>query len=118
MDNPEGLADLRPEAAQGCRARSLEEAGVIGRAKKKPFGAFFYDKLIQDGHSIRPVVDVFLLEVRRCRCRRRFPERNQRELVWLSPLEAARRVDEPDLEQLLLKFARSADRGGQTLRPG
>jgi hypothetical protein len=37
----------------------------------------------------------------------------QRDSVWLTPSEAARRVDEPDLERLLLKFGRMVERGGR-----
>ncbi|MEY9380468.1 hypothetical protein [Rhizobium leguminosarum] len=88
-----------------------EEAGVIGRAKKKPFGEFVYDKLMQNGNGARLVVAVFLLQVRRCR--KRFPEMAERDSSWLAPFEAARRVEEPDLERLLLKFGRMVERRGR-----
>jgi 8-oxo-dGTP pyrophosphatase MutT (NUDIX family) len=103
------ISGLKPRKV--AEREAWEEAGVIGRAKKKPFGKFLYDKLMQDGSGARPVVAVFLLEVRRSR--KRFPEMAQRASVWLTPSEAARRVDEPDLERLLLKFGRMVERGGR-----
>jgi len=39
----------------------------------------------------------------------------ERDSVWLTPMEAARRVDEPDLERLLLKFGRMFKRAGRLL---
>ncbi|NKL37604.1 NUDIX domain-containing protein [Rhizobium leguminosarum bv. viciae] len=103
------ISGLKPRKV--AEREAWEEAGVIGRAKKKPFGEFLYDKLMQDGTGARPVVAVFLLEVRRSR--KRFPEMAQRDSVWLTPIEAARRVEEPDLERLLLKFGRMVERGGR-----
>ncbi|MHC2568589.1 NUDIX hydrolase [Rhizobium leguminosarum] len=103
------ISGLKPRKV--AEREAWEEAGVIGRAKKKPFGEFFYDKLMQDGSGTRPLVAVFLLEVRRNR--KRFPEMAERDSVWLTPVEAARRVEEPDLSRLLLKFGRMVERRGR-----
>ncbi|QND41528.1 NUDIX hydrolase (plasmid) [Rhizobium leguminosarum bv. viciae] len=100
------ISGLKPRKV--AEREAWEEAGVIGKAHKKPFGEFVYDKVMQDGSGARPVVAVFLLEVRRCR--KRFPEMEERESAWLAPFEAARRIEEPDLERLLLKFGRMVER--------
>ncbi|MGR9222508.1 NUDIX hydrolase (plasmid) [Rhizobium leguminosarum] len=41
------IPGLKPRKV--AEREAWEEAGVIARAKKKPFGEFFYDKLMQDG---------------------------------------------------------------------
>jgi 8-oxo-dGTP pyrophosphatase MutT (NUDIX family) len=98
------ISGLKPRKV--AEREAWEEAGVIGRANKKPFGDFVYDKVLDDGSEVRPVVAVFLIEVRRQR--KRFPEMAERLAAWLSPVDAAHRVDEPELERLILKFARLA----------
>ncbi|MDW9825976.1 DNA mismatch repair protein MutT, partial [Sinorhizobium meliloti] len=34
----------------------------------------------------------------------KFPERGERQVAWLSPVEAARRVQEPELKGLLMRM--------------
>jgi 8-oxo-dGTP pyrophosphatase MutT (NUDIX family) len=99
------ISGLKPRRV--AEREAWEEAGVIGRAQKKAFGDFIYDKILRDGQEIRPVVEVFLLEVRRRR--KRFPEMAERKAVWLSPRVAAQRVNEPALERLLAKLADDLD---------
>jgi 8-oxo-dGTP pyrophosphatase MutT (NUDIX family) len=97
------MAGLKPRKV--AEQEAWEEAGVVGRVKKLPIGDFVYDKVLGDGSKVRPTVAVFLLEVRRQW--KRFPESAQRRTAWLTPLEASRLIDEPDLERLILKFGRS-----------
>ncbi|MFF0924345.1 NUDIX hydrolase [Rhizobium leguminosarum] len=82
------ISVLKPRKV--AEREAWENVGVSGRAKKSP-GEFLYDKVMQDGSGARPVVAVFLLEVRRCR--KRFPEMAERDSVWPTPVEAARRVE-------------------------
>jgi len=79
-----------------------EEAGVIGPAKHRHFGCFHYGKELADGRKVRPLVEVHLLKARKQK--RRFPEMAERNIVWLNPVDAANRVCEPELKQLLLKL--------------
>ena len=81
-----------------------EEAGVIGKVKRKPLGAFRYVKLLSNGREIEPLVCVYLIKVRRRK--KRFPEMEERNVAWMKPAEAARRVREPELRKLLLSVAR------------
>jgi len=97
------MAGLKPRKV--AEQEAWEEAGVVGRVKKLSIGDFVYDKILGDGSKVRPTVAVFLLEVRRQW--KRFPESAQRRTAWLTPLEASRLIDEPDLERLILKFGRS-----------
>lgn len=90
----------RPHKAAAQEA--FEEAGVTGRSDKRPIGAYEYDKMTDEGISIRCVVTVFPLEVRKVG--QRWPEENQRERQWFSRGEAAELVDEPELQALLRSY--------------
>jgi 8-oxo-dGTP pyrophosphatase MutT (NUDIX family) len=77
-----------------------EEAGIVGRAKKRAFGDFSYIKVVGKDRKLSARVRVFLLRVRRQR--NNYPEMSQRKLAWLSPLEAASRVKETELKRILI----------------
>ncbi|NTF45618.1 NUDIX hydrolase [Rhizobium sp. AC27/96] len=83
---------------------AFEEAGVRGKVKKKPFGYFTYIKQLADGNGVPCVVELHLLEVERTF--QDFPERGQRRSEWVSFIEAASRVREPELKGLLLAAER------------
>ena len=79
-----------------------EEAGVKGRAKKRVFGHFAYIKSLEDGVKKPAFVEVYLLDVRNTK--KRFPECEERKLAWMSPMEAASLVNEPELKSLLRRM--------------
>lgn len=83
---------------------AFEEAGVRGKVKKKPFGYFTYVKQLDDGKDVPCVVELHLLEV--AQIFQDFPERGQRRSEWVSFIEAASRVREPELKGLLLAAER------------
>nr|WP_037150926.1 NUDIX hydrolase [Rhizobium freirei] len=83
---------------------AFEEAGVRGKVKKKPFGYFTYLKHLADGNCVPCVVELHLLEVEQVF--QDFPERGQRRCEWVSFIEAASRVREPELKGLLLSAER------------
>ncbi|MGV1791286.1 NUDIX hydrolase [Rhizobium sp. A37_96] len=83
---------------------AFEEAGVRGKVKKKPFGYFTYLKQLADGGRVPCIVELRLLEVDRTF--QDFPERGQRRVEWVSFVEAANRVREPELKGLLLAAER------------
>jgi hypothetical protein len=83
----------------------MEEAGVIGQVCAAPVGEYFYMKEKKDGSALPCRVSVFALKV--TGHHRRFPEKGARELAWLPLDEAARRVTEPGLAQILLDFRKS-----------
>jgi 8-oxo-dGTP pyrophosphatase MutT (NUDIX family) len=87
---------------------AFEEAGVRGKIKKKPFGYFTYLKQLADGHRVPCIVQLHLLEVEKT-CED-FPERGQRRSEWVSFIEAASRVREPELKGLLLMADRKLRR--------
>jgi len=83
---------------------AFEEAGVRGKVKKKAFGYFTYVKQLADGNGVPCVVELHLLEVEHTFLD--FPERGQRRSEWVSFIEAASRVREPELKGLLLAAER------------
>jgi 8-oxo-dGTP pyrophosphatase MutT (NUDIX family) len=87
---------------QAAAQEALEEAGVVGKPQKRPIGDYQYDKLTDDGLSIRCTVTVFPLEVRSLD--KRWKEALERERQWFTPGEAAKLVAEPELSALLENY--------------
>jgi 8-oxo-dGTP pyrophosphatase MutT (NUDIX family) len=92
---------------RAAEIEALEEAGVTGRIAKPEIGSYRYDKQLDDGQSIPCEVLVYPMLVRRLK--RNWKERAERERHWFSPKRAARAVDEPDLEALLVRIAASPE---------
>lgn len=88
--------------AEAAAQEALEEAGVEGRVTDRPLGRFRYLKVLKRRASRWCSVDVYGLEV--AVEHSDWQERAERERVWLSREEAARRVDEPDLKALIAGF--------------
>nr|WP_244919972.1 NUDIX domain-containing protein [Rhizobium grahamii] len=74
-----------------------EEAGVIGKVKRKLYGHFRYAKVLDDRCEVEVVVAVHMLKVQRRK--KQFPEMAERHVAWMRPAEAANCVREPDLKQ-------------------
>ncbi|WP_240989405.1 NUDIX hydrolase [Salipiger mangrovisoli] len=88
----------KPWAAAEIEA--LEEAGAKGHVGKTEIGFYHYPKRLDDGTELRCRVRVYPLIVDKLS--RDWKERKQRKRKWFSPRDAARRVDEPELSDLLL----------------
>lgn len=83
---------------------AFEEAGVHGTVETLPLGTFTYGKVLQDGLTVACRVQVYALAV--SNLAKNFKEKGKRKLEWVSPEEAAERVNEPELKALILAFAR------------
>lgn len=82
---------------------AFEEAGVRGTANPDPIGQFDYMKYDLPPEAIPSfTVNVYAVEFERMA--KKWPERGQRISEWVSPYEAAKRVDEPELKKLLLNL--------------
>ncbi|NTH79205.1 NUDIX hydrolase [Agrobacterium rhizogenes] len=96
---PKGWPMEKKLAHQVAEREAWEEAGIKGKAKKKPFGYYTYLKLLDSGERIPSLVQVHLLEVSGVHAE--FPEKDQRSIAWYRPYEAAALVREPELKSLL-----------------
>lgn len=94
------IKGLKPHEV--AEREAWEEAGIKGKAKKKPYGHYTYLKRLADSRTVPAVVEVHALEVKEA-CDN-FPEIGQRVLIWLPPVEAALQVPEPELKGLLAGF--------------
>ena len=99
---PKGWPMKKKKPYQAAEIEAWEEAGIRGRARKKPVGRYTYLKWLDDGDVAPCVVEVFQVEATDAVTD--FKERGQREVAWFSPDEAARRVREVELKSLLVEF--------------
>ena len=99
---PKGWPEPELGPAENAAREAFEEAGVTGKISAKPVGRYHYLKERKDGGGIPCSVDVFTLEV--TKQLDDWPEKNSRELAWLPLDQAAARVTEPSLRQLLKDF--------------
>jgi len=83
---------------------AFEEAGIVGAVAKRPVGSFSYEKRLKNGAVIVCAVRVFALEVRRQS--KQWPEKQERIVKWLSASQAAQRVNEPNLGEIIRRMAR------------
>jgi 8-oxo-dGTP pyrophosphatase MutT (NUDIX family) len=83
---------------------AFEEAGVVGKISRRPIGTYLYEKFFKKGDTAICKVEVFALEV--ARQHKKWPERQERQVEWYSPAEAARVVQEPHLRRIIRSFAK------------
>lgn len=95
---PKGWPKPGLDAAATAAAEAWEEGGVRLRGRGRPVGRYRYAKRMR-GVPVGTEVDVFAFPV--AAIADDFPEVRQRDRVWLSPEEAAARVEEPDLARIL-----------------
>ncbi len=100
---PKGWPERAEELCQAAAREAAEEAGLSGSIARTEIGRFYYDKQLETGDEWPCEVRVFPLEVDRVADK--WPERKQRRRDWFTPAEAARRVNEPDLGELIASFA-------------
>jgi len=99
---PKGWPIKGLTTAETATREAFEEAGVTGKAGRKKVGVYHYDKRLASGRLQKVKVSVFALKVEA-----EFdvwPELAQREKQWMSPADAAGRVQEPALAEMLLRF--------------
>lgn len=82
---------------------AYEEAGLDGVIAEKPAGEYEYLKRLKSGAAKLVKVDVFPLQVTSEHLN--WPEKGQRTLQWMTPVEAALAVQEPELRDLIARFA-------------
>jgi 8-oxo-dGTP pyrophosphatase MutT (NUDIX family) len=97
---PKGAVEKKESSSQAAAREAFEEAGVTGAVQGKPLGRYVYVKP-KEGVVCLVTVHRILVED----CAEMFSETGQRIAEWVSILEAARRVDEPELKSLIASLA-------------
>lgn len=98
---PKGWPMKGKSDRKAAAIEAMEEAGVIGNASKAPIGRYRYWKRLETCFALVDV-DVYSLEV--TRTLDEWPERDQRQRMWMSCEDAATSVDEPGLASILEAF--------------
>jgi 8-oxo-dGTP pyrophosphatase MutT (NUDIX family) len=104
---PKGWPKKGKSPQLSAAREAFEEAGVLGAVAKRSVGSFSYQKRLKSGAVVVCDVHVFPLEVRHQS--KRWPEKEERVIKWLSASEAAKKVDEPMLGQIIRRLARKYD---------
>jgi len=94
---PKGVVDPELSAVDSAVKEAWEEAGIEGTVSSRALGSYRYEKW-----AGVCTVDVFLLRVEEVS--ETWPE-SHRKRQWLEPREAALRVDEPGLQQIIVRSA-------------
>lgn len=99
---PKGWPIPGRSSAQAALREAYEEAGVRGTAEANAIGSYEYKKYdLPEGQNLF-TVEVF--PVLFSHQEKKWPEKQQRQYEWVSQQEAAARVDEEQLKDILLDF--------------
>ena len=97
-----GWTEKKIKSHDQAAIEAFEEAGVVGRISTKSINSYTYKKIINDNDYVLCNVEIFplLVEIEL----EDWPEKGQREKMWMSPAEAAIIVKETKLAKILFKF--------------
>lgn len=99
---PKGWPVHNATPAEAAAAEAVEEAGVTGRIEDVCVGIFTYIKELDGDGDLPCVVAVFPFKVEETL--EVWPEKAERARRWVSALDAARLVHEPELARIILNF--------------
>ena len=88
---------------QAAAQEAYEEAGLDGVIVDTPAGDYEYLKRLKSGAARLVKVDVYPMKITGEHAT--WPEKGQRTLQWMMPVEAALAVQEPQLRDLIARFA-------------
>jgi 8-oxo-dGTP pyrophosphatase MutT (NUDIX family) len=99
---PKGWPEPELTPAENAAREAFEEAGITGKISAQPIGTYHYLKEKKDGGGVPCAVQVFALQV--TKQLDDWPEKGARELAWVPIEQAAARLAEPGLRQVLKDF--------------
>lgn len=99
---PKGWPETSERLCETAAREASEEAGLSGSVDTQEAGRYFYVKELAGGEHVACEVLVYPLEVRKVA--EKWKERRQRTRKWVTPAEASRMVNEPDLCRLIASF--------------
>ncbi|MDB5419026.1 MAG: hypothetical protein JWP50_2445 [Phenylobacterium sp.] len=100
---PKGWPKTDEAPRTSAEREAFEETGVKGVIAERPLGDYRYAKLLKGGDVQQVTVTVYALAA--TRERKSWPEKQEREKLWVAPEVAAGLVDEPELQALIAAFA-------------
>ncbi len=100
---PKGSAIVARKPHRTAAIEAYEEAGLIGKVRTKAIGRYKHRKA-KGKRRLTCDISVFPLEVREQK--KRWPERGQRDVIWLPARKAAERVHKARLRRLIERFVR------------
>lgn len=92
-----------------AKTEAWEEAGALGKMLNTCIGIYSYQKILDDGGRTPVMVAVFPMKTKDLKSQ--YPEAGLRKRRWFSLKQAAARVDEPELKQIIRNFDPSLVRG-------
>jgi len=95
---PKGWPMKGKSGRQAALIEAREEAGVVGKALKRPAGSYCYWKRLSTSF-VHVVVTAYLIEV--SQELEAWQEAGARQRAWLTPTDAAVLIDEPELSTLI-----------------
>jgi 8-oxo-dGTP pyrophosphatase MutT (NUDIX family) len=105
---PKGNIDGGTTPAQAAEKEAYEEAGVKGTiASSIPLGIYTYFKKLGSGKTHAAAVEVYLLRVKEQL--KKWPEKGERKLSWLSTKQAVELIEEPGVIPLLRRLMEFED---------
>ncbi|RUV51958.1 MAG: NUDIX hydrolase [Mesorhizobium sp.] len=99
---PKGWPEAKELLCEAAAREAGEEAGLRGTISHHEAGRYFYAKALASGEEVPCEVLVFPLQVDKIADR--WKEKRSRIRKWVSPAEAVRMVNEPDLGQIITYF--------------
>jgi 8-oxo-dGTP pyrophosphatase MutT (NUDIX family) len=100
---PKGWPKKGTSPRHSAAREAFEEAGVVGAVAKRAAGSFSYEKRMKNGRVVVCEVRVFPLQVRRQN--KQWPEKQERVVKWLSASQAADKVKDPILSDIIRRLA-------------
>lgn len=100
---PKGWPKKRMSPHKLAMLEAYEEAGIRGWIAKQAIGHFHYVKRMGKRPDLDCRVDVFPMELKTEL--KDWPEAAERKRLWTKPKKAAELVDEPELAEILKRFA-------------
>ncbi|PIV78557.1 MAG: NUDIX hydrolase [Rhodobacteraceae bacterium CG17_big_fil_post_rev_8_21_14_2_50_63_15] len=99
---PKGWPINGLNAPQSALREAWEEAGVRADAEQALYvGQFCYDKLLANGQELPVRALLYKIRLRSQEITNRYPESHERKRLWVTPLKAAKLVQEPELQEIL-----------------
>ena len=105
---PKGNINGRSTPSKAAEKEAYEEAGVRGAVTSSiPLGIYTYSKKLESGEARAATVEVYLLRI--TERLKKWPEKGQRKLSWVSTKEAVGLVEEPGVVPLLHRLMEFED---------